>query len=532
MKNYPVMFLFGLLLVGCSYNIGTLPKLTNSSTNFALTVQSHGDNNYYVPQLSDTPYYVAITVTNLSSEAGEINNIELTNTTEFTQITDSSYYPVNQNICTNGTSLSPNASCEILVTLNNPQQMSSANTALNIIDSNNNLYTHTIYKHPYAYIAGDFSQTYTSSPIISPVQQDNTHCGVNQDSECLILEYDLESGTIQNIAQTNWNINSIVADTNGILYVGGGFDTGYSNSSTIYGPTSSITQTLIMSLNPVVNNEIGDFMKDNGNESYPDDEIYAMGYYNNKIYMTGGFQNIANLSSNNFPIATYDFTNKTWSFALGDDSNNPNDAVTSMGFDVQGNLYLSGYYTNISNFINSSVNSDFSINQCTLNNNVYVCYNNASDYTYINSMISGQPALSISFDNLSNLYAAGGFSALGSNLGAIGSNDYIIGKFSTVSNNWSAITSGSSVAPDRPIGVVSPLMNSGGFYAAGWFSTIGGLGVNALETGQCGPASDQYSNGVNSCMLAKYDATTATWSKIFTTDGVINTFMVSSKITA
>lgn len=528
------MFLFGLLLVGCGFGGKTLSKYTNTSTNstnFALTVQSHGDNNYYVSQLSDTSYYVAITVTNLSSAVGEINNIELTNTTEFTKVTDSNYYPVNQNICTNGTSLSHNASCEILITLNNPQQMSSANTSLNIIDSDNNLYTHTIYKHPYAYIAGDFSQTYTSSPIISPMQQNNAHCGVNEDSTCLILEYDLESGTIQNIAQTNWNVNSIVADTNGILYVGGGFDTGYSNNSTIYGPTSSVNQTLIMSLNPVVNNEIGDFMKGSGNQSYPDGEIYTMGYYNNKIYMTGGFQNVANLSSNNFPITSYDFTNKTWSFALGDDSNNPNQAVTSMGFDEQGNLYLSGYYTSISNFTNSSVNNDFSINKCTLNNNMYICYNSANDYTYINSMVSGQPALTISFDNMNDLYTAGGFSAIGGNIGALGTSDYIIGEFSMVSNNWMA-KSGFSGAPDRPIGVVSPIVNKGGFYTAGWFSTIGGLGINTLETGQCGPASDQYSNGGNSCMLAKYNATTSTWSKIFATDGVINTFTVSSKITA
>ena len=532
MKNYPVMFLFVVLLVGCGYSgSGTPPKYTNNSTNLALTVQSHGDNNYYVPQLSDAPYYVAITVTNLSNTEDKINSIQLSNTIEFTQITDLNYYPVNQNICTNGILLSPNRSCEILITLNNPQQGTLANTTLNIIDSSNNTYTHTIYKHPYAYIAGDFSQTYASSPTIATTQQNNSYCGANQDSPCLILEYDLESGKLQNVSQTNDIINSIVADTNGILYIGGNFDTGYNTSHTLYGPVSSIDQTLIMTLNPSLNNEIGDFMHNNHNESYPNGEISSMGYYNNSIYITGGFQNIANLSSNRFPLVAYNFNAQTWSFALGNDNNNPNNAITTMGFDALGNLYLSGYYNNISNFTNSSANNDFSINKCVLSNNIYLCDNNVNNYTYINSTVSNQPALTINFDNLNNLYTAGGFSLLNGNVGIMGTSDYIIGELPNLSNNWISISSTNGL-PDRPIGVVSPLVNNGGFYTGGWFSTIGGLGVNTSETGQCGPASDQYSNGVNSCMVAKYNTVTNTWNKIFTTDGVINTFTVSSKITA
>lgn len=530
MKNLILFFLTVFISsCGCGDIMGDISTNKNIGT-LSILVKQHNNSNYYVTNLSDTPYYFAISVENNSTGAVTINDINLANNQEFEVVADNTYYPSNQNMCIAHMKLNSGDKCEIIIGLIHAQYISSVISQLNIV-TDNNTYTKQLIKKPLVYIAGNFSQTYNSNPVINSIKNSNGHCGVNQDSLCTILEYDILNNSVVNIAQTNWNVNSIVADKNGVLYIGGGFDMGFTNTQTIIGPIGSTNSTMLLTLNPS-NGQISDFLKNIGQTNYPNDEIYALGYNHNSLYMAGGFNSIANVtSSNTYPIIRYNFNSNLFDNALGNNANNPDSIITAIGFDQDANLYISGLYSGISNFFNLYPFGIFSINKCTLNSNSYECNNNINDVTYIDSTSSYQPATSINFDSNDNLYTAGGFSQINNNVGQAGTQNYLVAQLTNtnmVNIKWNDVNYGQ--APNRPIGVVTPTNIDNGYFVGGWFSTIGGLAIDLTENGQCGLFTDQFSNGINSCMLAKYDGLTNKWNKIFTTDGMINVFTVSSKL--
>ena len=542
--NYLFIFLLSILLVGCGCGGGKL-TVKNTPVIGTLTVSpiAHNNAKYYVANLSDTPYFMAVAVSNNSKGNATINNITLTDSINFSILSTkttsvngtqsyssnySKYFPSGSTTCAISLKLEPNQSCEILIKLNNANQVSNATAQLQITTSNNQIFTKQLTKRPIAYIAGNFSQTYGSNPIINQtINPSYGNCGVNNNALCTILQYDIESNTVTNIAQTDYAINNIVSDENGLLYIAGDFDTAFTQNQTVYGPDPLSNSTFILTLNPT-NNNITDFIKNiNPNYTNPDDTIYALAYNNNKLYMTGSFESVGNyISTNGYPIIQYDFTNNNFNNAFGTDNNNPNAIVTTIGFDNESNLYVSGIYSSISNFINLQPFGIYSINKCTLSNGIYTCNNNQSDYYLIDSTTTNQPASSITFDLNDNMYSGGGFSQINGNIGIANAESFIVA-FNNYAS-WQNLTT-STQAPDRAIGVIQPTNNSNSYYIGGWFSTIGGLPVNQQEQGQCGLAFNQQSNGINSCMLALYNGTD--FSKVFTTDGMINTFSISSQLT-
>ena len=341
-----ILCIFFLSGCGCGDAFNYRSKDSNASIEgkLTLTVIAHGDNNYYVTNLSDTPYYVAINIENKSNAPIKIKDIQITDNSQFIVESNPEYFPANRNICNIDMTLNTSNSCEILIKLKQASQISSTTALLNIITKNNTTYSKRLTKHPFAYIAGNFSKTYNSHPIIHSTPQLNAHCGVNQDSLCSILEYDIDNNTVVSIAKTNWNVNSIVADRNGILYIGGGFDSGFTSTQTIDGPTNIANSTLLLTLNPS-NGKIGDFLKDVGQNNYPNNEIYSLAYNDDNLYVAGGFDSIANISTpNSYPLIRYNFTTQIWNNALGNNTINPDAAITALGFDKSSNLYISGIY--------------------------------------------------------------------------------------------------------------------------------------------------------------------------------------------
>lgn len=497
-----------------------------------LTVLPHGDTDNYVSNLSDTPYYIAIKVTSITG-TNTITNLNLTNSVAFEISTTQSNYPTGTTICTDKTQLNESQSCELMIKLNQPKIWSNESGDLTIT-TESKANTIELKKTQIAYVAGDFSATYDTNPTINLPATANNYCGPNGDSPCAILEYDLTNNTVKDIANTNASVNAITLDNNGILYVGGNFNQASLNNNTISIPNISTTdtRTFILEINPAIESDLHDFLSRVGVTTYPDSNIYAMDYNNNKLYLTGGFQQIANLSSNlNYLFVNYDFNSNSWNDIFGV-NNDPNYAITTMAFDQNNNLYISGYYTSVSNFINLTSNY-YSINKCEPNGTLYLCDDTPNNYTYIDSSLSNQPATSINFDDNYNLFVTGGFSAIGHTI-TTNNNQYQIVKLNNPYNNtgFNQSLAVSDTTANRTIGVITPLNNNLGYFVGGWFSSIGGLPINNNESGECGLGPDIYTNGVNSCMLANYDTQKQLWSRVFTTNGIINTFTPSTKITA
>lgn len=544
-KNY-WLSLSILFLVGCGCNSGHLyspeipPKPPAEVSNIIVTKITHTENSPYYTNQSNTSYYQAIMVKNIGETITNIKDINLSNKAEFTlldpnDINFSNYYPASLTKCQSDLSLSAGQECEILVKLVNPTTNTRANTQviLNLLDDT--FAQVDVTKHPYAYIAGDFSQTYNTNPLINHNAQTGYYCGQNQDSPCSILEYDLVNNSVKDIASTNMNINSIVTNDDGVLFIAGAFNRIATSQQQLV-ISGSVDSSLIVAMNPKLNYTISDLIHDTQANNYPDYDIYTMAYHNNKLYLAGGFQNIANLHSadDKYPLVSYDFKNNLWSYPLGDDNNNPDASISAIAFDNNNTLYLSGYYGGISNFTNANPFGIFSLNKCNLSNGTYLCNDNSNSVAYLNSTNSYIPATSLIVDNLTNkLFLAGGFSSVDNIIKSSVSNNYVITEFDTV-NNWNQ-----NVAPpilmaksDRPIGVVSYTSTNDDpeLYVGGWFSTIGNLISNPNEVGQCGPSNDEFTNGVNSCMLAQYNKGTNIWTKLFSTNGVINSFTISSSI--
>lgn len=169
-KLYLPIILFTMFLSGCG--CGDVvediykPPYDIKEGKLSLIVIEHKNYNYYVANVSDTPYYVAVNVANNSNTAVTINDIAITDTTQFALISANLYFPNNSTRCSANVTLSVNSSCEILVGLTDAKQISNAISQLKITTKNNVVYTKQLIKHPFAYIAGNFSKTYNSQPII------------------------------------------------------------------------------------------------------------------------------------------------------------------------------------------------------------------------------------------------------------------------------------------------------------------------------------------------------------------------------
>ena len=544
MINTVKMFILSIIslfiLVACeSSHVGSANVATynsSASNNIlgaippSLKVRVEPHNNTYYTTTSNNPYYVAISVANNSKQI-TIESITIDNDPNgvFAISNESSAY--NILACNSNMALPSNSTCEIMVQLANTTASAESNTKLSII-AGGVKYQKTLLRTSSAYIAGDFSQVYpyNGKAGLQPVAG-NGNCGTNSNLPCQIVKYDFLNNNLTSVGTTDDAINGMVADNVGNIYLAGAFTTATVNGTTITGPSSDSKSSLILQMD-TTNGTISDFINNTGTTNYPNQEVYALEYNssNNTLYFAGGFTSMGTISaSNGYPLVGYNISNNSFFNVLGDDINNPDAAISAIGFDPDNNLYLSGFYGTISQWPFNDSYSNRTINKCVLNGSSYECIN-GSDYSV--SIQSNQayqePAFNLSFQPDGGLYAAGGFSMMyntdsqlslgsltGLNLLAFNSNPSNLFAY----GSWN---SSASAMPDNTIGFVEPYDNNM-FFIGGQFSTIGGI-ASDTNVGQCGINSNQ------SCMLATYNG--SSWQGVFTTDGVINVLIMVDAIGA
>ncbi len=525
------------ILAGCESSlVGTTNLETHNNTSMlgaippSLKVRVEPHNNTYYTSMSNTPYYVAISVGNNSKQI-TIESITINNDPHgvFAISNESNAYNILP--CTNNMALPSNNNCEIMIQLANTTASAESNTRLSII-AGGVKYQKTLIRASSAYIAGDFSKVYpyNRESGLQPVAG-NGNCGTNSNLPCQIVKYDFLNGNLTSVGTTNDAINGMVSDNVGNIYLAGAFTTATVNGTTITGPSSDSESSLILQMN-TTNGTISDFIKNTGTTNYPNQEVYALEYNNsnNTLYFAGGFTSMGTINaSSGYPLVGYNISNNNFFNALGDDINNPDAAISAIGFDPDNNLYLSGFYSTISQWQFNDSYSNRTINKCVLNGASYECIN-GSDYSV--SIKSNQayqePAFNLSFQPDGGLYATGGFSMMYNpdsqlSLGSIAGLDLLAFNSSPDSLfAYGAWNSSTAAMPDNAVGFVETYGNNM-FFIGGQFSTIGGI-AGDTNVGQCGTNSNQ------SCMLATYNGNS--WRGIFTTDGVINVLIMIDAIGA
>ncbi len=545
---YLWMFIICITLSSCMNN--NISNTTGGNKNISSSInaivpiqfqaQQHTATKYYTTT-SNTSEYMAfslkwqgnIRITTIQLE-NNINNL-------FEIESNPNVFGINQ--CQTNQTLSGIHECEIMVHITNPFIVNKSSVTLAVI-AGGARYTKTLTKSGgYAYIAGDFTQTYANGKLPALAQESGTgYCGPNGNARCQIIKYDFASNTLSTVATTDYAINDIAVDNSDSLYIGGMFTNFTYHNTTLSNGQPSGVSSLLVKMMPTESGVVAiDWLQSlsSGTPTYPNGAVNAIEFDStqNQLFFAGGFNSMANYNTNNgFPLLQYNLNTNDGAFinALGDDLSNPDTSVTAIGLDASGNMYLSGFYSQISNFIFNDGYSARTINKCIPVNGVHTCLTGSSYSMSITSQEQYvQPAYNLTFQPDGGLYAAGGFShmyyagssieeILGSDSGpylAAFNSDPINSFVNNPTNNWSNPLNSSAPA-DNVIGVISPY-NNGQFYIGGQFSTIGGVAPDA-NAGECG------SNNASSCLLAKFDG--SNWSKILTTDGAINVFVIVAGI--
>lgn len=502
--------------------------------------EAHTDattNNPYI-NATNNAYYQEFTVTPSTNKGAILNSISFTqgDTSEFQIRTESSLFPAGTTICTPGMTLTDKTkSCKILVKLVNPNSISEAKSSSTLsIKAGSTVITATLNKTPYAYVAGGFSKIYAnaSESVPSIAASGVGECGINGDKACKLVKYDLASHNVETLMDSDYAVNSLAVNNDGNLYMAGMLTSAtVKNPDGTDGNTVSVPSvgSLLLSFNPVINGKINDVLSSNGfgATSYPNDQVYAMNIKNNRLYLAGGFNQMAGVGDGTgFPVVSYDLTlsgASAWSNVFTTNINNPDSSVSAIGFNATGDMYLSGMYASIAGttFVPSQLPGQFVINKCTTANSGanYTC--GASDFVDIDATgnLDGypQPASSLLFSPSGMLYSAGGFSRIGS-VGVSDSANYLIASLpntQAITGTWSSIlTSG---YPDNVLGTVNPYQDDK-FFTAGAFSNIGTIATTSTESGTCGAGALNFT-GKNSCLVANYN--NGAWKKTFTTDGFV-----------
>ncbi len=528
------LILFGVLLSSCG---GGGAGINTNMNGVSVTKMAHGDsndNNFYISN-TDNIYYLAYKVSNLSNKNISLQVALINQNNNFALVTDSNLYP--QLSCLNISSLNQGQSCEVLITIanrNNIQNLPSY-SVLQVI-ANKAIYHKLLTINNYAYIVGNFSQVYANNsndlPIIKSIVGGS--CGVNNDNACQMLKLDLFNNKLTSLLITDSALLNITIDNYGMIYTTGSINYATYGTKTIYSPTTinnTSVSAMLLNINPAVNGNMNDVLASNGFkvDEYPNGVIYALNYYNHNLYLAGNFTQIANINTDNYtyPIIKYDInrnTNASWSNALGDNENNADAGISSIGFDTLGNMYISGFYTTINKIQYIKLlppYNQFPINVCNLDNNSSYFTCDASNYAVLNGYsVFTSPASALNFNN-NTLLSGGGFSSINN---AVGPSDNIMLGAININNkldsaNWvSLINYG---FPDNIINAVDYYDNNK-LLIGGNFSTIGNL-VADNNIGTCG------TDGDNGCLFALFNGTS--WQKLFITDSQINDTILTREIT-
>ena len=286
-------------------------------------------------------------------------------------------------------------------------------------------------------------------------------------------------------ASENGAISAIAADTNGNVYVAGGFTL-----------TDTVFATNIAKWNGAAWSALGWGI--GGRSPYGSPIVRALAFDTyGTLYAGGTFTTAGGVNATN--IAKWD--GSEWS-ALGSGVGDTNGAVSALACDGSGNLYVGGCFTNaggasVTNIARwdgvawSSLGSGVSSNVYALafntNGNLYAggCFTNAggagatniaqwdgNSWSALGSGIGGadDSVSALAFDLNGNLYAGGYFTNAG---GASATN---VAQWN--GSAWSALGSGLGDADGGVSGLVCD--GSGDLYASGSFTNAGGVSANYI----------------------------------------------------
>ncbi len=500
-----------------------------------LKIQPHIANSAYYTDISNAPYYIALTVENKSmlQQNIAINLSDSSNSFSIVPASANNLYPNNITTCS-GSTIGANQTCEILIQLNNPQSGTQQTAQLSVTLGSVTI-TKTLIQNPIAYIAGDVATVLNSNGSTAIASQPysgvNNACGGNSAvpgaAWCQVFAYNMVTNAITPLATTDGMVSGMTIDDDGILYLGGSF------SNLEYGSTT-ITQTsnqgtLIAELNPAYSGGAEDFIQSAG-AIYPNNPpVGVMSYANGSIYMSGGFtavgtyvQSSSMTSSGYYPVVAYNLNNQTWSNALGNDNNNPNGQVLALTFDNSSDMLITGAYNKISgNTFGSDPTTSLPINKCTMSGGEYSCGTDGNSVANASGIVSGSlsPApyvFALTVNPGGQVYAGGAFTTIS------GSQSLPYGAATSNTNNFS---SWSLFYTPYLANLVGTMTAFGGasVFMTGLFSSVGS--AQAIPgNGVCGPIPSYTSP----CLLALTNGDGFGWSSVLGTDNQIASVVVSS----
>jgi hypothetical protein len=515
------------------------PIPTNLPVVESFSVVAEAYDSQYYTSTSNAPYYTALLLTNNGTATESLSiNISGTNADAFSIVAASNqYYPTiaGVSVCPANGSLAAGGSCELMVKLNTPIVGSMQTASLNMSLGYSSV-TKNLTQSPVIYVAGNFAQTYASNPIISPVTADGTGlCGLSTSKYCQLLKYDITSGQVTSVAITNNPISDIAVSPSGILTFAGGFTKAGINASNLLAPTLSNLNVMVASLNPANNNLIDNFA--NNESQTPNNAVNTIAYDNNgNLFITGLFTQIGSVSidpsNSSYLVAKLD-TNGNLSNALGTNGN-PSGSFTSPGYGGDG---VSSVYT---------MAFDAS-------NNLYLAgFFTQIGSTYIDTIDVNQTPGIVRCSLVSGAYdcTPSSTNVVVTNDGVFGlaldanANIYASGVFTSVDDvtvdnillgyNLSGTTTpvgwntNMGASPNSIIATISVASNNQ-LYAGGAFSAIGNAFAPSAQgdVGTCG-LNALSSNPTDACLFASYSNNS--WSTIFGTDAWINTTALTSSI--
>ncbi len=329
-----------------------------------ITIESHNNSAYYVPT-TDTPTYSILKVLNTTNNSVTLSTAPmLDNTTDFSIVNNTSYYPAGSVICNNGTTLNLESSCLLLIK-GNATGVSKISTNLTL-KTPTYTYVFGVTRNPILYIGGNFSSIKTESG--STVSAYNA--GKCRDNKaCMLISYDPATNIITKLAETDDEIYGLAIDSNGFIITGGAFAQLSTNKGVLTIAQNNTPSTLVAKINPYTS-ALSKYATAN-------QAVYTIGASpsstaNNAIYVSGAFNSITSgsgattvISTNTQCMVAKADSNNTWSKML----DSADGYINSMSISASGNsdtLLLSGMFEKI----NGTTLSNYStgIVSCTSGN--------------------------------------------------------------------------------------------------------------------------------------------------------------------
>ena len=504
---------------------GTIPQQLEAK------VYSHDESGAYL-STTDTQFFSMIQLTNSEVQVTQITKAPVFDTstkdkTDFSIITDSSFYPVGTTICAEGTSLrgvnnhvaaqqSIPTSCMLLIKAENNNTAQKVETTLNIT-ARDSIYRFKVAKSPIIYIGGDFSEAsiLSESGVTKKLTAFNSGtCGFTTDKACMLISYDPISKQIKKVAETDNEIYALAADKSGALYACGAFSSLSTKYDSLSLPSAIIDarrgSSLVAKINPFKGSAT---VSANTNQSVF--AITTSGPLSNqdKVYLTGAFGDFASglsttARTNGGSCPVVELSGVNW--FVNNSTRSPTYAMAATPSELSNpssadNVLLTGKFAQINGDLLSSGTDSYkspapslALVSCIGNN----CKGNTPVY------LKG-PGNAVAVSGENKILMSGYTSSL-PGIESLTERDLVIADSSKSLGEakWTKVAE-----MDGAILAILPIGSS--YYIGGQFSAIKGQ-APAAGQGLCGPS-------YNSCLLAEnvVVAKDITTKKILTTNGKI-----------